>query len=112
MKVQSLASLAFSAILFCAMPAAHANRIVIPVFQNQSGVNNGAQNQIGGGGSTQTGVLDQTNQQSQTVNVIVPDNFRGSVRTIYINGRGASGGFRGNSFLRRRDGNGFQPNPR
>jgi hypothetical protein len=105
MKVQFLA---FSAVLFCAIPAAHANRIVIPVFQNQSAVNNGTQNQAGGGGSTQTGVLDQSNQQSQTVNVIVPDNFRGNVRTIYING----GFLRGNSFLHRRDGNRFQPNPR
>jgi hypothetical protein len=112
MKVQSLASLAFSAVLFCAMPAAHAGRIVIPVFQNQSGVNNGTQNQTGGGGSTQTGVLDQSNQQSQVVNVVVPDNFRGSVRTIYINGGDGSNGFRGNSFFNRRDGNGFQPKPR
>ncbi len=112
MKVQYFASLAFSAVLLSAIPAAHAGRIVIPVFQNQSGVNNGTQNQAGGNGSTQTGVLSQSNQQSQAVNVIVPDNFHGSVRTIYINGGDGSAEPRGNSFFHRRDGNGFQPNPR
>jgi len=112
MKVPYFASLVFSAVLLSAIPAAYAGRIVIPVYQSQVGVNNGTQNQAGGGGSAQTGVLSQTNQQSQAVNVIVPDNFRGSVRTIYINGGDGSGGLRGNSFFRRRDGSGFQPNPR
>jgi hypothetical protein len=112
MKVQFLASLTFCAVLFAAMPAAHAGRIVIPVFQNQSGVNNGTQNQAGSSGSTQTGVLDQSNQQSQTVNVVVPDNFRGSVRTIYIGGGDASGGLRRNAPQRRWDTDRFQPNPR
>lgn len=112
MKVQYFASVVFSVVLLSAMPAAQAGRIVIPVYQSQVGVNNGTQSQAGVGGSTQTGVLSQTNQQSQAVNVYVPDNFRGSVRTIYVNGGNGSGGSRGNSFLRRRDGSGFQPNPR
>jgi hypothetical protein len=112
MKVQSIASLAFCAVFFYAMPAAHAGRIVIPVFQNQSGVNNGTQNQTGSAGSSQTGVLDQSNQQSQTVNVIVPDNFRGSVRTIYIGGGDGSGNFRRNAPQRRWETDRFQPHPR
>ncbi|MBC7882654.1 MAG: hypothetical protein H7Y37_15260 [Anaerolineae bacterium] len=112
MKVQYLASLTFSVVLLSAIPAAHAGRIVIPVYQSQVGVNNGTQNQSGGYGSTQTGVLDQSNQQSQAVNVYVPDNYRGSVRTIYLNGGEPSSAARGNSFYNRRDGKGFQPKPR
>lgn len=69
-------------------PAAYADRIVIPVFQNQTAINNGSQGQYAGGGygnTSQTGVLNQSNQQSQAVNVYVPDDFHGSVRTTYVN---------------------------
>lgn len=91
MKAYYLASLAFSVVLLSSAGAAHADRIVIPIFQSQVGVNNGTQNQAGGGASNQSAALGQSNQQSQTVNVVVPSNFQGNVRTVYSNGGGGNG---------------------
>lgn len=102
-----LSALTLSAALVAFAPAAQAGKVVIPVYQNQTAINNGTQNQAadGTGNAGQTGVLNQSNQQSQAVNVYVPDNFRGKVQTTYFN---ADKGERGNSFRNRRDGRGYQ----
>jgi len=109
METKIIAACTALAVLALA-PAAHAGRIVIPVFQNQSAVNYGTQNQGAGGyggNTTQSAGLEQVNAQSQTVNVYVPDDFRGKVQTTYVNRpENRPANFSGRSFERRRDGRG------
>jgi len=88
------------------IPSAWAGPIIIPVRQNQTNINVGTVGQNAGGGTaTQTGVLTQTNQPTQTVNVYVPENYKGNVRPVYLPGNGNLEE-RGRSFLHRRDGRG------
>ncbi len=112
--MKMLSALTLSAALVAFAPAAQAGKVVIPVYQNQTAINNGTQNQGAGGSgnASQTGVLEQSNQQSQAVNVYVPNDFRGKVQTTYFNGDKGFKGERGNSFYNRRDGRGFQPGNR
>lgn len=113
----------FALTVWIAAPA-YADRIVIPVVQTQTAANNGSQGQFAGGGTgdtSQVQVLDQSIQQSQAVNIYVPDNYRGVVKSTQVNIPDKSlakssqfrfdGSARGNSFLNRRDGRGVQNNP-
>jgi len=84
-------------------PSVLAGPIIIPVRQNQTIVNVGSQGQIAGGGITdQNATLNQVNQPTQTVNVIVPENFKGNVRPVYLPSN-ANLGERGRTFLDRRE---------
>ncbi|WP_017327343.1 hypothetical protein [Synechococcus sp. PCC 7336] len=92
------------AIAFATAPAAIAGKIVIPVQQTQSAVQVGDLEQQAGGGNgstSQTGILEQQIDQTQILNINVPDDFRGNIRVQPESGSrggrsGRGGGRRGN----------------
>ncbi len=103
--IRSMTAVATLFMLANAPMALAGGKIIIPVNQNQTAVNVGNQSQQAGGGAgntAQTGVLDQGISQSQTVNIFVPEDFRGKVQVR----DGAQGQGNGNQGFERGEGRG------
>lgn len=103
--IRSMTAVATFLLLANAPMALAGGKIIIPVNQNQTAVNVGNQSQQAGGGAgntAQTGVLDQGISQSQTVNIFVPEDFRGKVQVR----DGAQGQGNGNQGFGRGEGRG------
>jgi hypothetical protein len=107
--IRSMTAVATFLVLANAPMALAGGKIIIPVNQNQTAVNVGSQSQQAGGGAgntAQTGVLDQGISQNQTVNIFVPEDFRGKVQVrdgAQGQGNGNQGFGRGQEYGRGHD---------